>query len=160
MAFPVIANIRDRHAILLEVLAAHPEFSVYKAGKIAGFADTTMRKQGKKVLNTALKRQAALAEAERRNDKEIATTEYSAIRDTVASRLGVEREEMEERFRYLALETKRDDVSLKAITPLLRDEYGYDPVEQTDAKQPVINIVMQEPTVSLAPQQKEGLVES
>lgn len=120
--------------MLLEIMANDPTISVYKAGVLAGFAPSTMNKQGKRVIETALERARALSELHREEKGERKEIQ-------LYDRVGIPRENVLKEYRYV-IEQQRDMSSkLKAMAPLLKQE-GIDLTSGTEQTQaPVINIV-------------------
>lgn len=140
---------KDRYDVFLELLPKN-DFNVYKTAVEAGFAESTAEKQGKRIYQTALKKQAErlqqrkmeLATNPDLNSKQI-TEGLKQI--TIAEKVGLSREEVMERIRFMATQERDLGVALKVIKALAK-EYQVDLGEEESQKTivPVLNVTVKE----------------
>ncbi len=116
-------------------------YAVMPAAIEAGYSQTYAHKQGKRLMNAAMKAQT----------KEVLATRVSApvpteeARRTLADMIGLSRQEVFEALRNIALNSKDLTSALKVLKPLSKD-LGADLSEEENAKivVPVLNIGVRE----------------
>ena len=129
MPAPIKAPIRDRHAILLELLANKPDTSVRQAMLMAGFSQNSADKQAKRALTTALKRQTLLG------------IEGAEKYSNLYERVGIGREDVLKQYVHVIEQNRDYSSKLKAMAPLLKQE-GIDLTPGAETQQaPIISIV-------------------
>ena len=132
-----------RYDKLLDILPT-TNYNISKSAILAGFSEQTAKKQGKRLMATALKRQANRA-LERVESNSITTTE---MKKTMAELVGVSSNQLFKRLKYLAFEQDKDYSTQLKILSALANEYGViiNPQDNTQITTvPVLNIVVDKP---------------
>jgi phage terminase small subunit len=133
--------IEDRHSKLIKNLPKH-NYHVMPAAIEAGFTRSTAAKQGKRLLRTAVKREARKTLATLEGTDDISTTQ---LKSTLADLLGMSSEEVFSRLKDIALNDRDYNAALKVLKPLAKD-LGVDlsEEEQTKVNVPILNVTVKE----------------
>lgn len=155
---------------LLEEIARDPSLPVYVVAMRAGFTETTARKQGKRLLDSAIawqatesKRKTQPAYHTEREQGEIVKENIKEKKQRIYERLGMSSEQLLNNVKHLAEQTKDYGVRLKVVRTLVRDMD--DPIELDpdvpNSVMPVLNITVREklPVQAQYQQLDNGLVE-
>ncbi len=120
------ANIKDRSAKLLEEI---PKNKTIKEAMIkAGYSENMANKQPGRTARNAI----ALME------KRAMTGDIQA--EKILQGVGITREQIAERYKYLALESRNEAVSLQALKPLARIALGITDESEAQKPAPALNI--------------------
>jgi phage terminase small subunit len=142
---------KDRYTKLLEVLPKH-KGKIAPAAVEAGFSEQTAYKQGKRLLKTAIKRQAQNTIALMDN-KNVTTTE---LKKTLADRIGMSSEEVFNLLANIARQDRDYTSALKVLKPLAKD-VGVDLTEDDSQKTvvPILNVTVKEKSTAIQSHIKE-----
>jgi hypothetical protein len=131
-------DIRSIHRArkLIEELPKHNNV-VYRAAVAAGYSEKTALKQGKRLLNHALKVQAAdIAEQPLLKKQEALS---------VLEKVGISPEQLRERIRMLAMQDGELGVALKVLTALAKhDNIDLTSEQKSATVVPVLNVTVRE----------------
>lgn len=152
-----------RYKRLLNIIARDPSMPVYVAAMEAGFTEQTSRKQGKRLIESALKWQAA--ESKKENTSGLLNTHSTVkeLKQKIHERVGLTSEQLMENVKHLVLQTKDYGVRLKVLRSLLKDmedPIDIDPDSDQKVIMPVLNITMgkREDAINTAYTERTALV--
>src|SRR3990167_5549471 len=124
--------VRPRSAIFLKELPKNGNKMLPSALK-AGYSESYARRNGRNILRTAIKEQARSI-IEQTENKNITTSDIKVLMSDI---VGMTKEDMFARLRFIALENNKDvATALKVIAPLVR-EHG---VVLNNEEDKVINV--------------------
>lgn len=131
---------KPRHKKLLEELPKN-NYKVYPSAIKAGYSPITADKNPKQILRTALKAQANEALEMIEPNSPASSKELKA---TLADIIGMNREQVFERLRYIATQERDLSTALKVLAPLSKDLGVNISDEQANITIPVLNIGVRE----------------